>query len=160
MTELQFCFVWFGCCYYYWFCFCFGHAKQHAEYCFPTRNPCLLQWKCGVLKPADCQGIPKSCFESLSFGVISYCCCSVAQSCLTLCDPMDCSMPGFPILHHLPELAQTHVHWVGDVTQPSHPLSSPSPAFNLSQHQDLFRWVSSSHQVAQVLEFQLQHQSF
>ena len=81
------------------------------------------------------------------------CCCSVAQSCLTLCDPMDCSMPGFPILHHLPELAQTHVHWVGDVTQPSHPLSPPSPpALNLSQHQSLFQSVSSSHQVARVLE--------
>ena len=59
----------------------------------------------------------------------------VAQSCPTLCDPMDCSMSGFPILHHLPELAQTHVHWVGDAIQPSHSLSSPSPAFSLSQHQ-------------------------
>ena len=63
---------------------------------------------------------------------------SVAQSCLTLCDPMDCSMPGFPVHHQLPELGQTHVHHVSDATQPSHPLSSPSPpAFNLSQHQDL-----------------------
>ena len=78
-----------------------------------------------------------------------------------LCDPMDCSTPGFPILHHLLELAHTHVHWVGDAIQPSHPLSSPSPpAFNLSQHQGLFKWVSSSHQVARILEFQLQHQSF
>ena len=85
---------------------------------------------------------------------------SVAQSCLTLCNPMDCSTPGFPVLHQPPELA-THVHWVGDAIQPSHPLSSPSPpAFNLSQHQGLFKWVSSSHQVAKVLEFQLQHQSF
>ena len=63
--------------------------------------------------------------------------------------------------HHLPELAQTHVHWVSDAVQPSHPLSSPSPhALNLSQHQGLFKWVGSSHQVAKVLEFQLQHQSF
>ena len=86
---------------------------------------------------------------------------SVARLCLTLCNPMDCSMPGFFVHHQLPELAQTHVHWVGDAIQPSHPLSSPSPpAFNLSQHQDLFQWVSSSHQVARVLEFQLQHQSF
>ena len=86
---------------------------------------------------------------------------SVAQSCLTLCNPMDCSTPGFPIYHQLPELAQTHVHWVGDAIQPSHPLSFPSPsAFNLSQHQDLFQEVSSSHQVAKVLKFQLQHQSF
>ena len=72
---------------------------------------------------------------------------------------MDCSMPGFPVHHQLPELAQTHIHWVGDTIQPSHPLSSPfPPAFNLSQHQGLFQWVSSSHQVVKVLEFQ--HQSF
>ena len=86
---------------------------------------------------------------------------SVAQLCLTLCNPMDCSMPGFPVHHQLPEPTQTHVHWVSDTIQPSHPLLSPSPpAFNLSQHQGLFQWVSSSHQVAKVLEFQLQHQSF
>ena len=86
---------------------------------------------------------------------------SVTQSCLTLCDPMDCSMPGLPVHHQLPELTQTHVHWVSDGIQPSHPLSSPSPpAFNLSQHQDLLKWVSSSHQVAKVLAFQHQHQSF
>ena len=86
---------------------------------------------------------------------------SVAQSCLTFCDPMDCSTPGFPVHHQLLEFPQTHVHWVGDAIQPSHPLSSPSPpAFSLSQHQDLFKWVSLSHQVAKVLEFQLQHHSF
>ena len=86
---------------------------------------------------------------------------SVAQSYATLCDPMDCSMPGLPVHHHLPELTQTHVHWVGDTIQASHPLLSPSPpTFNLSQHQGLFQWVSSSHQVSKVLEFQLQHQSF
>ena len=85
---------------------------------------------------------------------------SVAQLCPTLCDPMDCSMPGFPVHHQLPEFTQTHVHWISDAIQPSHPLSIPSPpAFNLSQHQGLFKWVSSSHQVAKVLEFQLQHQS-
>ena len=68
---------------------------------------------------------------------------SVAQSCPTLCDPMDCSTPGLPVHHQLPEFAQTHVHWVGDAIQPSHPLSSPSPpAFSLSQHQGLFQWVS------------------
>ena len=72
------------------------------------------------------------------------CCCSVAQLCLTLCNSMDCSTPGFSVLHHLPELAQTHVHRVGDAIQPSHPLSFPSPpAFSLSQHQGLFQWVSS-----------------
>ena len=85
---------------------------------------------------------------------------SVTQSFSTLCNPMDCSTPGFPVHHQLPELAQTHVYQVGDAIQPSHPLSSPSPsAFNLSQHQGLCQWVSSSHQVAKVLEFQLQHQS-
>ena len=86
---------------------------------------------------------------------------SVGQSCPTLCNPMDCSTPGFPVHHQLPELAQTHVHRISDAIQPSHPLSFPSPsAFNLSQHQDLFQEVSSSHQVAKVLKFQLQHQSF
>ena len=81
------------------------------------------------------------------------CCCSVAQSCPTLCNTMNCSTPAFPVLHHLPELAQTHIHWVGDAIQPSHPLSSPSLALNLSQHQGLFQWVSSLHQVTKVLEF-------
>ena len=86
---------------------------------------------------------------------------SVAQSCLTLCDPMNRSTPGLPVHHQLPEFTLTHVHWVGDAIRPSHPLSSPSPpAFSLSQHQGLFKWVSSSHLVAQVLEFQLQYQSF
>ena len=81
---------------------------------------------------------------------------SVAQSCLTLCDPMNCSMPGLPVHHQLPEFTQTHVHRVGDAIQPSHPLSSPSPpASNPSQHQSLFQWVSSLHEVAKVLEFQL-----
>ena len=73
---------------------------------------------------------------------------------------MDCSTPGFPVHHQLPELAQTHTHQVGDAIQPSNPLLSPSPALNLSQHQGLFQGVSSSHQVAKELEFQLQHQSF
>ena len=75
----------------------------------------------------------------------------------TLCDPMDCSTPGFPVHHQLLELAQTHAHQVGDAIQPSHPLLFPSlPTFNLSQNQGLFQWVSSSHQVARVIEFQLQ----
>ena len=76
---------------------------------------------------------------------------SVAQLSPTLCDPMDCSMPGFPVHHQLLEFTQTHVHRVCDAIQPSHPLSSPfPPAFNLSQHQGLFQWVSSSHQVAKI----------
>ena len=86
---------------------------------------------------------------------------SVVQLSLTVCNPMDCSTPGFPIHHQLPELTQTHVHWVSDAIQPSHFLSSPSPpTFNLSQHQGLFHSVNSSSQVARVLEFLLQHQSF
>ena len=81
---------------------------------------------------------------------------SVTQSCPTLCDPVDCSTPGLPVHHQLPEFTQTHVHWVGDAIQVSYPLSSPSPpAFNVSQHQSLFKWVNSSHQVAKVLEFHL-----
>ena len=86
---------------------------------------------------------------------------SVAQSCLTLCDPMNCSTKGVPVHHQLPEFTQTHVHRVSDAIQPSHPLSSPSPpAPNASQHHSLFQRVNSSHEVAKVLEFQLQHQSF
>ena len=86
---------------------------------------------------------------------------SVTQSCPTLCDPMNCSTPGLPVHHKLPESTQTHVHWVSDAIQPSHLMSSPSPpALNLSQHQGVFKWVSSLHQVAKGLEFQLQHQSF
>ena len=86
---------------------------------------------------------------------------SVTQLCQTLCDLMDCSVPIFPVHHQFLELAQTHVHRVGYAIQPSHPLSSPSPPiFSLSQHQSLFQWISSSHQVTKVLEFQLQHQPF
>ncbi|CAI9175830.1 unnamed protein product [Rangifer tarandus platyrhynchus] len=86
-------------------------------------------------------------FSSVQFG-------SVAQSCPTLCDPMDCSTPGFPVHHQLPELAQTHVHRVDDAIQPFHLLSSASPpAFNLSQHQGLFQGISSSHLVAKYWSF-------
>ena len=80
----------------------------------------------------------------------------VAQSFPTLCDPMDCSTPGLPVHHQFPEFTQTHVHWVDDAIQPSHPLSSPSPpAPNPSQNQGLFQWVNSSHEVGKVLEFQV-----
>ena len=86
---------------------------------------------------------------------------SVSQLCLTLWDPLDCNMPGFPVHNKLPKFTQTHVHRVSDAIKPSHPLSSPfPPAFNLSQHQGLLKWVSSLHQVAKILKFQLQHQSF
>ena len=85
------------------------------------------------------------------FPSVYYCCFSVTKSCLTLCDAMDCSMPGFPVPHYLPRLAQTHVHWVNNAIQSSHPLLPPSPpALNLSQHQGLFQWLSSLHQVAKL----------
>ena len=105
-------------------------------------------------------------FQRYAINFVDYQSCppfSSAQSqlCLTLCDPMECSTPGCPVHHRLPEFIQTHVHWVGNAIQPSHPLSSPfPPTFDLSQHQGLFEWVGSLHQVAKVLEFQLQHQSF
>ena len=103
--------------------------------------------------PTSPLGIPM-CVPSVQFS-------SVAQLCLTLCDPMNHSIPGLPVHHQLPELTQTHVHQVGDAIQPSHPLLSPSPpAPNPSQHQGLFQWVNFSYEVAKLLEFQLQHQSF
>ena len=92
-------------------------------------------------------------------GAIRY--CSAPKSHPTLSDPIDCSMPGSSALHYSPNFVQTHVHRVGDAIQPPHPLSPPSPfAFNLSQNQGLFQRVGSSHQVAKVLELQLEHQSF
>ena len=124
------------------------HSILHGI--FPTQglNLHLLRWQAGSL-PLSHQGSP-----SLQLS-------SVAQSCLTLCDPMDCSTPGLLVHHQLLGFTQSHVHWVGDAIQPSHPLSSPSPpALNFPRHQGLFKWVSSSHQAAKVLEFQLQHQSF
>ena len=115
---------------------------------------CLLRWQVGSLplaprgKPMDleCTQLNLKPFTSCLFSVpsVSYitCCCSVTQLCPTLSDSMDGSTPGFSVHHHLPEFAQTHVHWVSDAIQPSHPLSPPSPpTFNLSQHQGLFKWV-------------------
>ena len=87
--------------------------------------------------------------------------CSAAKSCPNLCNPMDCTMPGFPVPLHLLKFAQVHVHYIGNAIQSSHLLSSSSPsAFNLSQHQGLFQWVGCLHQVPKVLELQLQHQFF
>ena len=107
------------------------------------------------------QGIIFVCICVCGYLLFHFLCCSVAKSCLTPCDPMDCNPPGFPVLHDFPELVQIHVHQVGDAIQPSHPLLSPSPpALNLSQHQGLFQWVSFLHQLAKGLEFQFQHQSF
>ena len=88
------------------------------------------------------------------------CFCSVTKSCLTICDPMSYITPGFPVLHYLPECAQTHVHWVGDAIQLSHLLLPTSSVLSLPQDQGLFQWVSSLHPVANILELQLQHQSF
>ena len=90
---------------------------------------------------------------NLNMSQILHCCCSVIKSCLTICNPMNCTMPGFPVHHYLPEFAQTHVHWVSDAIQLSHPLLPLfSPALNLSQYQGLFQWIGSSHQMAKVLE--------
>ena len=104
----------------------------------------------------------KTCYIGSKIFLPSYfVCCSVAKLCPTFCDPKDCRTPGFPVHHHLLELAQSHVHCIGDAIQPSHPPSPSSPsAFNLSQHQGLFQWVGSLHQMAKGLELQLQHQNF
>ena len=102
-----------------------------------------------------------SIWNRMEIVLLFFCCCSVTQSSPTLCEPMDCNTPGFPVLYYLLVFAQTHVHWVSDAIQPSRLLSSLSPpAFSLSQHQGHFQWVGSSHQVAKVLELQLEHQSF
>ena len=107
----------------------------------------------------SCRLVAIPCNSNLKSFAYEYLCRSVPRSCPTLCDPTDCSTPGLPVLYHLPEFAQTHVHWVGDAIQPSHPLFFPSPpAFNRSQYQGLICFTGSSHQVAEVLEHQLQLQ--
>ena len=98
-----------------------------------------------------------NCYQLIFYYKNGCCCFSVAQLCPTLYNPMDCRMPGFLVLHYLSEFAQTHVHWVSDAIQPPRPSSSPSPpAFNLSQHQGLFKWVSFSYQVAKYWSFSIQ----
>ena len=143
---------------YFWLLGLFLYRVEH-------RKTCLQQWD----TPAgSLLGIQQKlcriavCFYKLKLspGTNTVQFSSVTQSCPTLCNPMNHSTPGLPVHHQLLESTQTHVHWVSDAIQPSHPLSSPSPALNLSQHQGLFKWVSSSHQVAKVLEFQPQPQSF
>ena len=130
--------------------------SNHLILCHPLLLPSIFPW----IRVISSESVP--CIRWPKVHVISRVqFSSVAQPCLTLCNPMDCSRPGLPVHHQCPELAQTHVHQVNDAIQPSHPLSFPSPpAFNLSQHQGLFKWVSSLHPVAKALEFQLQHQSF
>ena len=128
-------------------------ARNICQFGYLEKNPPAL-WIVQVLSGAES-------FSSLAFMLMLFQFSSVAQSCPTLCDPMNRSTPGLPVHHQLWEFTQTHVHWVSDAIQASHPLSSPSPpAFSLSQHQGLFQWVNSSHEVAKILEFQLQHQSF
>ena len=113
---------------------------------YTKTNDCMQSWNsivCFKQKGVVCLGLLWPAFIYYivirELKISSLCCCSVTQLCLTLCLPMDCSTPVFPVLHHLPEFAQTHVHWVDDPIQPSHPLLSPSPpVFNLSQHQGLF----------------------
>ena len=132
-----------------------AHLSSHPE----PPSPLPSQPHPSGLSQSTSFECPASCIKLAL--VIEFQFSSVAQSCPTLCDPMNRSTPGLPVHHQLPKLTQTHAHQVGDAIQPSHPLSSPSPpAPNPSQHQSLFQWVSSSHEVAKVLEFQLQHQSF
>ena len=111
---------------------------------------CLLRWTYNFgLGTGHWEYDASKCPDFVQFS-------SVSQSCPTLCNPVNRSTPGLPVYHQLPEFTRTHVHWVGDTIQPSHPLSSPSfPAPNPSQHPSLFQWVNSSHEVAKVLEFQL-----
>ena len=123
-------------------------SKPNVNYGLISFNNCRL-WL-GILLKGE---------SMYMWGLVQF--SSVAQSCPTLCHPTNRSTPGLPVHHQLPQFTQTHVHRVGDAIQPSHPLSFPSPpALNLSQHPSLFKWVSSLHQVAKVLEFQLQHHSF
>ena len=128
-----------------------ARLTEKTGYWFPTESVILFPWMLtvsSVLRPLI------SHFGSIQFS-------SVSQSYPTLWDPMNHSTPGLPVYHQLPEFTQTHVHWVRDAIQPSHPLLSPSfPVLNLSQHQSLFKWISSLHQVVKVLELQLHHQSF
>ena len=139
----------------FWFAFCF-HKPPGLVFIFRKRH-WSIYWFYLSFKLSDWQLFLSWNIPEGELGFIS----SVAQSCPTLCDPMNHSTPSLPVHHQLSEFTQTHVHWIGDAIQPSHPMSSPSPpALNLSQHQGLFQWVSSSHQVAKVLEFQLQHQAF
>ena len=118
----------------------------HISHCGPHL---YREWVGLPALPLLSSSISWEFFSSVQFS-------SVAQLCPTLCGPMNHSTPGLPVHHQLPEFTQTHVHWVSDAIQPSHPLSYPSPpAPNPSQHQSLFQWVNSSHEVAKVLEFQL-----
>ena len=125
------------------------HTMQHSK-------------KIKIKKSQGCEFQESSAHHLLAqFLACNCCCCPVSQSYPTLCDPTDCSTPGFPVLPYLPEFTQTDIHWVSETIQPSHPLSSPSPpALSLSQHQGLFQWARSSQQVKAVLELQFQRQCY
>ena len=125
--------------------------RKDCVYCYILirhfKNICIFYWNIVDLQCFRCR---------VRWFNYTYQFSSVTQSCLILCDPINRSTPGLPVYHQLPEFTQTHVHRVRDAIQPPHPLSSPSPpAPNPSQHQSLFQWVNSSHEVAKVLEFQL-----
>ena len=125
----------------------FWYATPGAKFWIRLLSIIKILWILSVIQ--DTFSLVDSSHTSVQFS-------SIGQSCPTLCDPMNCSTPGLPVHHRLPEFTQTHVHRVSDAIQPSHPLSSPSPpAPNPSPHQSLFQWVNSSHQVAKVLESQL-----
>ena len=144
-------------------CHCFHFFPIYLPWSDGTRCHDLSFFECWVLSQLfHCPFLPSSWASYFLFILCrSVQFSSVAQSCPTLCGPVNRSMPGLPVHHQLLESTQTHVHRVNDAIQPSHPLSSPSPpALSLSPHQGLFQWVSSLHEVAKVLEFQLQHQPF
>ena len=123
-----------------WVCVCGYEASRNFISLMEKNIKCLVKYFCSFI------------YSKYIWNVYSVQFSSVAQSCPTLCDPMNRSMPGLPVHHQLPEFTQTHFHRVSDAIQPSHPLSSPSPpAPNPSQHQSLFQWVNSSHEVAKVI---------
>ena len=147
---------------------CMCHTNVYVHVCLSSGNMYLcicvcqgsqLVWKCVFRCVCTCIYV----YVILNVGAFGWSCVctdahsvqfsSVAQPCPTFSDPMGCSTPGFPVYHQLLDLTQTLVHRVGDAIQPPHRLSSVSPAFSLSQHQGLFQWISSSHQVAKVVEF-------
>ena len=133
-----------------------SHLPVFTSFCSPLTHSSVLAWRIpGTGKPGGLLSLGShrvthnwsDLAAAAHTATGAFCCfCSVIKSCPTLCDPMECSNPGFPVLHYLPESAQIHVHWISDAIQPSHPLSSPSPsAPNLFQHQGLFHWVGSSY---------------
>ena len=144
---------------FFTFFFFFFFTTSHLLLCdtllWTEKSLCLFICL-AFLQPIPVPSSPMCFVGSLKCLLWLGCCtCWAAQSCLT-CSPTDCSMPDFPVSHHLLELAQTHVHWVSEAIQPPHPLSSPSPpTFNISLHQSLIQWVSSLHETTKVLELQL-----